>query len=224
MKTLTPTPSELPLAYSHFFFVAMVFAVALFSLTQFFGCKKNEPKDVKPEVTLQNLQTAYSREMRISREYALFAKKAEKDRYSAIANLYRAAARSEQIHAEMAAVLMRSKGVEVKPYIPDSIAVGTVMQTLRLASSDESLETDSMYPNLLHSAELEKFPEAVESFKHSLNADKRHTELFKTALDKGGFIANVRYYVCPCCGYIITSDKVDECPECHEKKARFEKI
>ena len=121
---------------------------------------------LKPEITLQNLQTAYSREMRISREYGLFSKNAEKNRFSAIANLYKAVSRSEEIHAEMAAALLRSKGVEVTPYIADSIIVGTVMQTLRLALSDESLETESMYPNLARTAKAEKFTEAVESFGH----------------------------------------------------------
>ena len=46
------------------------------------------------------------------------------------------------------------------------------MQTLRMAFSDETLETESMYPNLARTAKAEKFPEAVELFGHSLNADK----------------------------------------------------
>jgi rubrerythrin len=162
--------------------------------------------------------------MRIGREYALFSKRAERDRYGAIANLFRAASRSEQIHAEMAAALLRGKGIEVKPFAPDSIAVGSVMQTLRLALSDEGLETESMYPNLARTADLEKFPEAAESFRRTLDADKRHVELFKDALDKGGTIARIQYYVCPTCGYVITSDKTDECPGCHAKKEKFEKI
>jgi len=188
------------------------------------GCKKKESGESKPEITLQNLGTAYASEMRISREYLLFARNAEKNHYSSVAVLFRAASRSEQIHAEMAAALMRSKGMEVKPYIPDSIAVGTVAQTLHLAMSDEGLETESMYPKLLHTAELEKFPEAVESFRKSMNADLRHTELFKNILDKAASRQAGVYYVCPCCGYIITSEKVDECPGCHEKKDKFEKI
>ncbi|HTY09743.1 MAG TPA: rubrerythrin family protein [Bacteroidota bacterium] len=187
-------------------------------------CKKNDAKGQKPEITIQNLQTAYSRESRISREYALFAKNAEKSRYSAIANLYKAAARAEQIHAEMAATLLRSKGIPVSPYVADSITVGTVMQTLRLALSDESLETESMYPSLARTADAEKFPEAAESFRRALLADKQHGALFKYAADRSGYIDRIQYYVCPCCGYIITSDTTKECPDCHEKREKFEKI
>jgi rubrerythrin len=205
-------------------FTVVLSALALSLLIPLSGCTKNEPKESLPEVTLQNLQIAYVREMRIGREYALFSKRAERDRYGAIANLFRAASRSEQIHAEMAVALLRSKGVEVKPYTPDSIIVGTIMQTLRMAISDEGLETEAMYPNLVRSAELEKFSEAGESFRRTLDADKRHVELFKDALDKGGSIARIQYYVCSTCGYIITSATADECPGCHTKKEKFEKI
>lgn len=224
MKAHTPQSSQKPQYSSRTPFMLVLSALTLTLLVPLSGCKKDEPKQSQPEITLQNLQTAYVREMRIGREYSLFSKKAERDRYGAIANLFRAASRSEEIHAEMAAALLRSKGVEVKPFTPDSITVGTVMQTLRLAISDEGLETESMYPNLARTAELEKFPEAAASFRRTLDADKRHVELFKDALNKGGTIARIQYYVCPTCGYIITSDKIDECPGCHSKKEKFEKI
>jgi rubrerythrin len=224
MKAHTPEASQKPQHFTRTLFIVVLSALALSLLVPLSGCKKNEPKQSQPEITLQNLQSAYVRELRIEREYALFSKRAERDRYGAIANLFRAASRSEQIHAEMAAGLLRGKGVEVKPFTPDSITVGSVMQTLRLAVSDEGLETESMYPNLARTAELEKFPEAAESFRRSLAADKRHVELFKDALDKGGTIARIQYYVCPTCGYVITSATADECPSCHTKKEKFEKI
>ena len=170
--------------FFHFFFPILLAPGFIICLLPFFfltSCKTNDAKGLKQSITLQNLQTAYSRETRISKEYGLFAINAEKNRYSAIANLYKAASRSEEIHAGMAASLIKSKGIEVAPYIADSIVVGPVMQTLHLALSDEALETESMYPNLARTAEAEKFPEAAESFRHALVADKRHAELFKLA-------------------------------------------
>jgi rubrerythrin len=224
MKAHTPEASHKSRHFNRTLFTLILSALALSILVPLSGCKKSEPKQSQPEITLQNLQSAYVREMRISREYALFSKRAERDRYGAIATLYRAVSRSEQIHAEMAAALLRSKGVEVKPFTPDSITVGSVMQTLRLAVSDEGLETESMYPNLVRTAELEKFPEAAESFRRTLDADKQHIVLFKDALDKSGIIVRVPYHVCPTCGYVITSDKTEECPSCHTKREKFEKI
>ena len=211
---------------SQYEFPTLLLIFFLFCLISVFspGCKKNDAKGMKPEATLQNLQTAFNREMRISREYALFSKNAENNRFSAIANLYKAVSRSEDIHAEMAATLLRSKGVDVIPYSPDSIIVGTVMQTLRMALSDESLESDSMYPNLSRTAKAEKFLQAAESFGHALNVDTWNAVLFKDDVDRSGYIARVQYYVCPCCGYVITSNAATECPECHEKQEKFEKI
>ena len=219
------SPNKLFLfAKSHSLFVNIFAIVLTIPILLLLGCKNNAAKGVKPEITLQNLQTAYSREMRISREYALFSENAEKNRFSAIASLFKAVSRSEEIHAEMAAALLRSKGVEVHPYVTDPIIVGTVMQTLRMALSDELLETESMYPNIERTAKGEKFIEAVESFGHSLNAGKCNAGLFRDAVDKSGYITKMQYYVCPCCGYIMTSDAAQECPECHEKKEKFEKI
>ncbi len=222
MKTLSVLPSSSIQAFLIKVLLIATGLISVFVLTS--GCKKSEPSESKPEITLKNLQTAYLREMRIGREYALFSQRAEKDKYSAVAVLFKAASRSEEIHARMAADLIRSKGVDVKPYVPDSIAVGTVVQTLHLASSDESLETESMYPNLARTADLEKFPEAAESFRRALNADNRHVELFKDMLGKHGSMAKATYYICPNCGYIFTSDKFDECPGCHTAKAKFERM
>jgi rubrerythrin len=224
MKTLSKN-SSMTFAYlsRKIFPILLISAlVAMFFFSS--ACKKKESGESRPQITLQNLGTAYTREMRISREYLLFSQNAEKHHYSSVAVLFKAASRSEEIHAEMAAALMRSKGMEVKPYVPDSIAVGSVVQSLHLASSDEGLETESMYPNLMHTAELEKFTEAVESFRKAEFADQRHAELFKSVLNKGASAQVGQYFVCPCCGYIITSEKVDECPGCHEKKDKFERI
>ena len=225
MKASISPSNKPPLTISLAASIVLLATVLIALVGPLSGCKNSDKSnESKPEITFQNLQTAYGREMRIGREYSLFAEKAEKDRYSAIAALYRAASRSEQIHAEMAAALLRMKGVAVNPFRPDSITVGTIAQTLRLAISDEGLETESMYPNLARAADQEKFAEAAESFRRTLIADKRHVELFKEALERKGNVMKVQYSVCLECGYIMTTEKVEECPGCHAKKEKFEKI
>jgi rubrerythrin len=54
--------------------------------------------------------------------------------------------------------------------------------------------------------------------------DTQHGELFKEALEGAGRIPKASYYVCTGCGYIMTSEKTGECPVCHSKKDKFEKI
>lgn len=91
MKILTPPSPSLKRKISSGFLTPTVYAVllCLFFLVTGCGKAKNETES-KPEVTLQNLQTAFNRETRISNEYSLFAEKAEKNRFSAIASLFSA--------------------------------------------------------------------------------------------------------------------------------------
>jgi rubrerythrin len=189
------------------------------------GCqKKNSNEVATPPVTVENLQTAIDRDARLSYTYSLFSEKAAKDREPNIAKLYKALARSQEIQMNLETALMKKMGYEPKSYKTDKVVVGTVLQTLHFSESDEEIETESMYPNLIRTAEIENLPDAVTLFKHCSDADQRHIELVKDALDNHGFIAKHTYYVCPCCGYIATSDTVTECPDCHERISNFEKI
>ena len=190
------------------------------------GCQQKEPEPPKPTavITLDNLQTAYAKSVKYQNMYSRFVKQAEKEKMKSVADLYRAAARSEEIHAAQHASLMRSRSVEPQAPVIDSITVGTTLQTLKMAVSSEEIEAESMYPNLIHTAELENFSEAVEQFKFVRDADARHNELFQEALNKAGKIPKVPYYICSKCGFIMTSNKTEECPTCHTKKDKFEKV
>ncbi|MEK6570692.1 MAG: ferritin family protein [Bacteroidota bacterium] len=191
-----------------------------------FGCQKQkeEVKGIKQKVTIENLQTAYAKSVNYERMYTLFTKRAEKDRLTNVVSLYRAVSRSEGIHANLHAQLLRKNGVE--PVVPpeESVPVGTTLQTLKLAASSEEIEYGKMYTNLIHTAELEKDSAAVKQFQMAKDVDAQHLELFKEAVDRAGRIPRVQYYVCGECGYILTSEKTEECPVCHAKKDRFEKI
>lgn len=186
--------------------------------------KKSEVSEKKPVVTIENLQTAYGIALKRATWYRQYAEKARKDRRSNIAFLFQAVSRSEEIHAAGHAALLRTQGVEPAPVQIDSVALGSVTQSLKMALSSESLEFESLYPNLVRSAEVEKFDAAVTQFKRVGDADARHSQLFKEAADRDGNIGRATYYICPDCGYIITSAKTEECPNCKVKKDRFEKI
>jgi rubrerythrin len=204
----------------------LLFGLPLLLLVPSLGCRKQaeEKKESKPEVTIENLRTAYEKSIKHENMYALFAARATKDRLPNVANLYKAAARSEAIHAKLHSDLLRKRGVEPTVVPPESVVVGTTLQTLKFSISSEEIEFGRMYPNLIHSAELEKFAEAVSQFQMAREADLRHAELMKEALDRGGRIEKVPYFVCTGCGYILTSEKTEECPVCHSTRDKFEKI
>ncbi len=202
------------------------FGIALWLLAFLpYGCEqKAQQQAPKATVTTDNLQTAYAKSIRHQRMYTRFVRQAEKEKLANIANLYRAIAQSESIHALNHATLLRTRGSEPKLPDVDSIAVGTTLQTFKMALSSEDIETESMYPNLIRTAGVEKDTVARDQFQKSMEADARQTELLKDASDRVGKIPKIDYYLCPGCGYIITSSSTEECPVCHAAKIRFEKV
>jgi rubrerythrin len=189
------------------------------------GCQKAEPPKEEPKtlVSIENLQTAFARETKQSHMYGLFSPRAGKEKYKGLATLYRALERSESIHAAMHASMMREHGIEPGPVKYDSIIVGTTMQTVKMALSFEELEFGSMYPNLTRTAEQESFKEGVDRFTMIHAVEERHIELLKDAQDKAGNVGT-KYFVCPGCWYVVTSDETLECPVCKAPKAKFEKF
>jgi rubrerythrin len=203
-----------------------LFGIPFLLLAFNFGCQKQKDNqsETTQKITIENVQTAYAKAVNYVRMYNLFTRRAEKDRLFNVANLYRAVARSEQVHADLHAQLLRQYGAEPVTPQEEAVTVGTTLQTLKLASSSEEIEYGRMYPNLIHTAELEKDSAAAAQFRLTQEVDTQHGELFKEALERAGRIPKASYYVCGGCGYIMTSEKTNECPVCHSKKDKFEKI
>jgi rubrerythrin len=206
--------------------VPILFGIHFLLLGSHIGCQKQkeESEETKRTVTVKNLQTAYAKSVNYARMYTLFRQRAEKDRLVNVANLYRAVSRSEQAHADLHAGLLRKNGVEPVAPQEENVAVGTTLQTLKLSMSSEEIEFGSMYPNLIHSAELEKDSMAAAQFRVTKEVDSQHAELFKEAFGRAGRITRSQYFFCPGCGYILTSEKTEECPICHSKNDKFEKV
>lgn len=186
--------------------------------------KPEEAVSTLKYVTLDNLQKAYAAEMRRYRWYARFSQQAEHDRFFNVATLFKAISRSEKIHTENHANLIRAMGAEPKEQPIDSLPASETLQRLKFALNTESFEYESLYPAMTRTAEREKLPEAVRQFTQTRAADARHRLLFREAIDYAGKIPRTTYLVCPGCGYIVTSVKTDQCPICSTKNDKFEKI
>ncbi len=153
------------------------------------GCQKSGEKkiDAKPAITIENLQTAYAKEMNRLKMYNAFTERAKKDKMK-------------------------------------NIPIGTIFQTLKMALSMEEIEYGTMYANMLRCAEIEKQTEAIEVFRQTQDADSKHAELLRYAIDKGKDMPILKYAVCRGCGYILTTEKIDACPTCKVPIDNFEKI
>ena len=215
---------------ARFLRLASIFVASVLIILWLASCQnKEEAKQAAPQqtgqklVTIDNLQVAYGAELKRSLWYDRFSKQAMKENLGDIAVLFKALSRSEKVHADGAAKLLKMKGVEPVASAIDSIVPGKAKQYLKLSLSNENLE-QNIYAADTAKAIEEHFTEAADWFKKALEADARHGRLLKKAVEMETNFARLPYLMCPECGYIVGSDKLDECPICKTKKEKFQKI
>ena len=201
---------------------SLVIALVMLLVVSFNGCSKKE--EPKPNVTIGNLKLAYLSEVKHASWYEAFAKQAQKENLGEVAVMFRALSQSEKVHADNMANLLKAKGVEAVAPTVEAPPAGKTKQYLKLASSSEGVETESMYPAFVQKAELERDSVAAQMFRETLEADARHGRLLTRAMEQETNISHLPYMMCPKCGYIIGSEKDEECRVCKAKKETFKKI
>jgi rubrerythrin len=206
-------------------------AVAL--LLTLTAAAQEEKKPAKPEskpetvkaTTLDNLMTAYNGESNAHARYLAFAKKADEQGYSQVASLFRAAARSEEIHANNHAEVIKKMGGTPKADVktPD---VKSTKENVEAALKGESQERDTMYPDFIKLAKADGNKDAVRTFNFSLQAETEHAKLYKEALDNldAWKVGKKDFFVCPVCGLTVIKLTFEKCPVCSTPKDKYEKI
>lgn len=162
------------------------------------------------EKTVQNLKEAFAGESQANRRYLAFAEKAEKDGYSQVARLFRAAAAAETVHA-----LNHLKALK---------AIGATADNLKGAIAGETFEFRQMYPGMIATAQAEGQTEALRGFEFANEVEKVHAQLFQKALANLEKKEAVEIYVCSICGYTVEGQPPETCPVCKALKKFFQKI
>jgi rubrerythrin len=183
------------------------------------------------ETTAQNLLAAFAGESNAHARYTAFAVKAGADGLYGAASLFRAAARSEQIHAANHARVVKQLGGEATCTI-HAVEVRTTLENLKAALDGEQHEIDTMYPGFLEEAEERNNTIAIRTFTGALEAEKAHARLYGEAIallvggQKDSWIGEARdFYVCPVCGYTSeTEEEHERCPVCNCPWEKFEII
>ncbi len=175
-----------------------------------------------PQKTIDNLTAAFNGEFNANVRYTAFAKKASEEGYVAVAGLFRAAARAEQVHYEHHAAVIVSLGGKAKAEI-EKPEIKSTRENVQAALEGETYEFTKMYPGFLAQAEADKVKDAVTSFGNASEAEAVHARLFEGALKnleawKG---AARTFFVCPTCGNILESRPAAFCPICGEPAAEF---
>jgi rubrerythrin len=163
--------------------------------------------------TENNLKTAFAGESQANRTYLAFAKKAEEEGYEGVAELFKAAAAAETVHAHNHLNVLKT--------------TKSTLENLQEAYNGEHHEFTEMYPEFIEKSKKEGANEAFRSFHYANEVEKVHGDLYQKAIDSmkaGNDIAQKDYYVCPTCGYTVADNVPDKCPVCGANKEMFNKV
>ena len=176
----------------------------------------------KAGTTLENLKAAVNGETGATTKYAAYAKAAEEQGFPAVARLFAATSKAEQIHINLEAGLIR-KSFEPDFENPTAEAPEPLSTDLNLidAAKGEIWETSDMYPQFIKAAEAEGNEEAVRIFTRAKLAEGFHAERYIDAYNTIDKPTDEHYYVCPVCGYIHKGKTEDPCPICGAKASVF---
>ena len=137
--------------------------------------------------TEKDLQDAFAGESQANRKYLAFAEQAEKDGYTQIAKLFRAAAEAETVHAHNH---LRALG-----------GIKNTAENLKEAIAGEIHEFKEMYPAMIVNSKQEGLKAAERTLSLANEVEKVHADLYQKALDKMDTLDEVDYFVCSICGY-----------------------
>lgn len=161
--------------------------------------------------TEKNLQEAFAGESQANRKYLAFAKKADQEGYPLVANLFRAAAEAETVHAH--AHLRVLKGIN------------STAENLKEAVAGETHEFKSMYPEMIETAKSEGNKAAERTFSYANDVEKIHADLYQKALDSLDNPEDIEcYYVCSVCGYTCENEPPETCPVCKANSKAFSRV
>lgn len=152
--------------------------------------------------TDNNLKEAFAGESMAYQKYSAFAKQAQKDGFSNIAQLFRTAAEAERIHAE--------------GHLNALDAIGSTADNLTAAIEGETHEYTNMYPPMLEEA-LATNHKAKRMFGYAVKAEEIHAKLYAQALEavkNGKDLSCENVYLCPICGHIELGTPPQSCPIC----------
>lgn len=184
------------------------------------------PTPVPPQIgdTKANLQKAFANEMNAKERYTTFAKQADREGYPAVAQLFRACATAEQVHADRIVHAIAVVGGEARVLL-DRVTTGTTAENLQASIQAEDYEVNEFYPALLARAHADLEPEAVRGMTFALAAEREHGRLLRAALatlDQRP--APHPLYVCSYCGRTVETLDAGKCPTCFTSAAKFIRV
>ena len=135
-------------------------------------------KDLRGSKTFENLKAAFAGESQANRRYLYFARLADSEGYSEVAELFREVAQHETGHAFGHMRFLK----QVADPVTD-VPIGSSRQNLTSGYEGETYEATEMYPGFAEVARNEGFEELAEWFETLAKAERSHAGRFTKGLE-----------------------------------------
>ena len=178
-------------------------------------------------VNIQNLQDAFKGETTASAKYAAYSKKAEEEGYHQIAMLFKAASKSENIHANNHKAVLAEANQKV-PVIKPEFTVKSTKENLKDAIAGETYEVVTMYPEFMTNANTAGNQLSLVSLNYAYKTEQKHKVFYEKALAalEGNTVKTLPsvYFVCPTCGNTYDNTAPKRCGISMTSGEKFLKI
>ena len=163
------------------------------------------------------LDRAYHTEIETAAKYEVFAQKADDEGFPGAANLFRAAARAERVHATRLEKAMKDRGIPVPEVAETTPKIEGTADNLRSSASHELSERDVLYKDAIAAAKEARDDALFKIFDQTRDAEVEHANLMSAAARQMNKMKEDKpYYVCDDCGY--TSDiELPLCALCRDR-------
>ena len=165
---------------------------------------------IEGKMTKKFIEEAFSGESMAHMRYLLFAEVAEKENLQNMANMFRAVAFAELVHARN-----------------HYMALGNLKSTsenLKTCIGGEHYEINEMYPVFNNTAKLQGERTAELITHYALEAEKIHEDLYikaKELTEQKKDVKAKKISICLVCGHTVVGDPPERCPICGVVKDGF---
>lgn len=184
---------------------------------------------------MKNLVKAFIGESQARNRYNIYSKRAKKEGYEQIAEIFNETATHEKQHAKwlfrLIDQLKEDKTEDLSEVNVEAGAptvLGNTEENLKAAIEGEHHENTKMYPEFAEKAEEEGHPEIAKRLRAIAKAEEHHEWRYKELLKqvKEGTVykkKEKKKWTCRKCGYVHEGKKPpEECPSCSHPTEYFQ--
>lgn len=165
------------------------------------------------KMTEKFLHDAFAGESMAHMKYTIFAEEAEKKGLTKLANLYRAIAYAEFVHA--------------RNHYRELGLIQDIINNIQQCIDGETYEIDEMYPVYNNTALFQNEKGAERSTRFAWEAEKIHAEMYKKAKElasKNEDYPVGKINICPICGHTVEGEPPEKCPVCGAPKSSYKEF